>query len=118
MNLGKISRDYSYALMDPYKNQSKAARDILGEWHNATCTRLKINVDAKTIKRQGVEGLLMSIPAIFNSNLHYKAIPNRFAGRIRNQSETPEATDSAKDDLFHEDTQFIIKDGTIYYLPQ
>ena len=51
-------------------------------------------------------------------NLHYKAIPNRFAERIRNQSETPEATDSAKDDLFHEDTQFIIKDGTIYYLPQ
>lgn len=117
LNLGRVSRENSFALLVPYAKQAASAHDKLISWHDTTCQKLKIDVDAAWRERQGLSKVLWAVPALFNDELHYKAIPKRTVRQIRTQTAETEGIPSQADDLFHDDVQFIAKDGTLYYLP-
>ena len=57
-----------------------------------------------------------AIPALFNDDLHYKAIPERTVRQIREQIAELGEMPLQADDLFHEDVQLIAKDGALFYL--
>lgn len=117
LNLGAISRENSMALLAPYTKQADFTRDKLMAWHESTCQQLKIDLDAGWRERQGFNKVLLTVPALFKDELHYKAVPRHTVHQIRKQTENQDTTLTQVDDLFHEDVQFIAKDGALYYLP-
>jgi hypothetical protein len=59
----------------------------------------------------------MNIPALFNDDLHYKAISKRTAAMISRQSDGSTAIKPADDtDLFQKSVRLVAKDGKLYYL--
>lgn len=118
LNLGAISREYSYALYLPYSKQAESALEELNTWHKEICAKLEIDIGAIRRKRQGVEEFFIKIPALFNKNLHYKAIPNDIAGIINKQINANVLIQSTDEtDLFQQDVQLIAKDRKLYFLP-
>ena len=60
----------------------------------------------------------MSIPALFNDDLHYKNIEQDMANMINRQLEvTGTIEPDDKTDFFKSDTTLIAKEGKLYYLP-
>ena len=60
----------------------------------------------------------MSIPALFNDDLHYKNIEQGMANMINRQLEvTGTIEPDDKTDFFKSDTTLIAKEGKLYYLP-
>ena len=117
LNLGAISRENSFALLAPYAKQATAAQGNLIAWHEENCKRLKIDVDAAWRKRQGIDKIFMAVPALFNDDLHYKALPKNTVRLIREQTSGHPPVGISNDDHFYEDVQLIAKDGKLYYLP-
>jgi len=117
LNLGLVSKKYSYALFLPHAKQSTATQDRLIAWHETVCERLEIDVDAAWRKRQGVEGFFMSILGVVNDDFNYKALPKSTVQMIRKQSGDSSLTGIKEEDLFRENVQLIAKDGKLYYLP-
>ena len=61
----------------------------------------------------------MNIPALFDDDLHYKAIPNSTVKMISKQSgENQIHTPLNNNDLFQEDVRLVAKEGKLYYLPE
>ena len=97
---------------------SEESLDKLFDWHYDTLKRLGVDTFAFRRKRQGVNGFLMKIPAVFNDNLHYKGISERTAKMINFQiCGSTEQELNARSDLFQNDVRLIAKDGSLYYLP-
>ena len=118
LNLGTISRKNSYALMEPYTKQANDVLVKLNEWHNKVCEKLEISTEEQRRKRQGVEGVFMSVLGIFNDDLNYKMVPEDMIYRIKNQMDSEVQKGDAESDLFQEDVNLIVKGGKVYYLPQ
>ena len=119
LNLGAVSRENSYAMYLPYAKQAEGALEKLDAWHKSNRSKLEIDIDETRRKRQGVEGFFMNIPALFNDDLHYKAISKRTAAMISRQSDGSTAIKPADDtDLFQKDVRLVAKDGKLYYLPE
>lgn len=119
LNLGAVSRENSYAMYLPYAKQAEGALEKLNAWHKGNRSKLEIDIDETRRKRQGVEGFFMNIPALFNDDLHYKAISKRTAAMISRQSDGSTAIKPADDtDLFQKDVRLVAKDGKLYYLPE
>ena len=119
LNLGVVSRENSYAMYLPYAKQAEGALEKLNAWHKGNRSKLEIDIDETRRKRQGVEGFFMNIPALFNDDLHYKAISKRTAAMINRQSDGSTAIKPADDtDLFQKDVRLVAKDGKLYYLPE
>lgn len=118
LNLGTISRKNSYALMEPYTKQANDTLVKLNEWHNKVCEKLEISTEEQRRKRQGVEGVFMSVLGIFNDDLNYKMVPEDMIYRIKNQMDSEVQNGDAESDLFQEDVNLIVKSGKVYYLPQ
>ena len=119
LNLGVVSRENSYAMYLPYAKQAEGALEKLNAWHKGNRSKLEIDIDETRRKRQGVEGFFMNIPALFNDDLHYKAISKRTAAMISRQSDGSTAIKPADDtDLFQKDVRLVAKDGKLYYLPE
>ena len=119
LHLGEMTREYCYSLFLPYSKQSDEALASLKAWHQKNSEAFKIDLDSSRRRRDGVGGLLMNIPALFNDDLHYKNISGSTVSMISNQS-TGQSIIAPEDapDLFREDVQLITKDGKIFYLPQ
>ncbi len=118
LNLGAITKQNAFALYEPYSKQSEATLDRLYEWHSANLERLGINTLESRRKRTGIGKAVMSIPALFNEDLHYKSIPNEIASMINRQlAVTGTIEPDDKTDLFKRDTTLIAKEGKLYYLP-
>ena len=101
-----------------YSKQTEATLDSLYDWHSANLEHLGINTLESRRKRTGIGKAVMSIPALFNEDLHYKNIPQDVATMINRQLEvTGTIGPDDKLDLFKCDTQLIAKDGKLYYLP-
>ena len=116
--LGAISRQCSRAISLPYTKQTEDTLKELDTWHKGHCSKLGIKVDAANRKRQGVEGIIMNIPALFNDDLHYKAIPKKIADMIIRHSDCTARLKSFDDnDLFQKDVRLIAKGEKLYYLP-
>ncbi len=90
----------------------------LNEWHNKVCEKLEISTEEQRRKRQGVEGVFMSVFGIFNDDLNYKMVPEDMIYRIKNQMDSEVQNGDAESDIFQEDVNLIVKGGKVYYLPQ
>lgn len=119
LNLGKLSKENCYSMFLPYAKQADEALKALKNWHDATGKTLEIDLDASRRRRQGIEGFIMNIPALFNDDLHYRDVSKRTVAMISRQSSgqtAPTIQDAV--DLFQEDVRLIAKDGRLYYLPE
>lgn len=118
MNMGTISRENSESL---YLSYSKQTDDVLGKlrsWHKNNISRLGVDVSHKRIKRRGVEGAIMNVPSLINSDLKYKRISGQTVDMIKTQSNSNTKIKQDEDrDLYNEDVRLIKKDGKVYYLP-
>lgn len=118
-NLGTVSRENCHAMYLPYAKQAEVAIERLIAWHKDNGSRLEIDINETRRKRQGVEGLVMKIPALFNDNLHFKAISKRTVDMISSQSDSYSTKKPSDDtDLFQEDVRLVAKNGRLYYVPQ
>lgn len=119
LHLGEMTREYCYSLFLPYSKQSDEALASLKVWHQLNSETFKIDLESSRRRRDGVGGLLMNIPALFNDDLHYKNISGSTVSMITNQSAGQNIiAPEDEPDLFKEDVQLIAKDGKIFYLPQ
>jgi hypothetical protein len=117
--LGEVSREYCYSKFIPYAKQADDALISVETWHKKNSEALEIDLEASRRRRQGIGGLLMSIPAMFNDDLHYKDVSQSTVSMISNQSSGKRVLASEDGtDLFREDVRLIAKDGKLYYLPQ
>ncbi len=118
MNMGETSREYNQALYLTYLKQSEDVQKQLDTWHTNSISAYNIDLEQNKRKRHGVEGALMTVPAVFNHDLKYKAIPRSTASMIKKQKDANVGIKkSDKQDLFNEDVKLIAKDGKMYYLP-
>lgn len=119
LNLGAISRENSYAMYLPYAKQADDALKLLTLWHEDNSLKLEIDLESSMCRRQGIGGFFMNIPALFDDNLHYKAIPKSTVNMISKQSGENQVHTLEKDsDLFQEDIRLVAKEGKLYYLPE
>ena len=118
LNLGAVSKENCYAMYLPYAKQTEAALVQLKDWHKENASKLEIDVESTRRKRQGIEGLFMNIPALFDEELHYKSISGRTAEMISRQTfGTADVKPADDKDLFQEDVRLVAKEGKLYYLP-
>lgn len=117
--LGEISKDHCYSKFMPYAKQADEALISVETWHKKNSEALEIDLETSRRRRQGIGGLLMNIPALFNDDLHYKDVSKSTVSMISNQSSGKRVLVSENEvDLFREDVRLIAKDGKLYYLPQ
>ena len=118
MNMGEASRESCEALYLTYLKQFEEVQMQLYAWHTDNLSDNKIDLEQNRRNRQGVEGVLMKIPAAFNHDLKYKAIPESTASMIKNQINANfEIKQNREQNLFDKDVKLIMKDGKMYYLP-
>ena len=119
LNLGRASRENCFALLQTYEKQTLAADESLKRWHQTQADRFKIDTDASRRRRKGIEGAIMSIPALFNDNLHYRKIDTGTVSMISTQRGDYQLADLiGSKDLFNGNVRLIAKDGKLYYLPE
>ena len=119
LNLGRVSKGNCYALFLPYAKQSEEALKSLEAWHKENGKNLEIDLESGRRRLQGLEGFIMSIPALFDDDLHYKEVSKSTTSMITKQlSNRPDFISPDDPDLFREDVQLIAKDGKLYYLPE
>ena len=117
MNLGKVSRKNSFALLEPYAKQANDALSKLSDWHMGVCEKLEIDTEEQRRKRQGIEGLFMGALGMINDNFNYKKVSGTMINRIEQQTGSEISQRLIDSDLFHEDVNLIAKNGKLYYLP-
>ena len=119
LNLGRASRENCFALLQTYEKQTLAADESLKRWHQTQADRFKIDTDASRRRRKGIEGAIMSIPALFNDNLHYRKIDTGTVSMISTQrGDYPHADLIGSKDLFNSNVRLIAKAGKLWYLPE
>ena len=118
LNLGAVSKEYCYAMRLPYAKQLETTLEQLNKWHMENGERLGIDVASTRRKRQGIEGLVMNIPALLNNDFHYKPISRYTAAMISSQTDGVAKEKPSDDpDLFREDVRLVAKGEKLFYLP-
>lgn len=116
--LGTATKESCSALYQSYVQQSENALDKLKQWHQETDDRLEIDLNSNRRKRQGLEGFIMNVPALFNEDLHYKPISARTVNMIGEHAQSSSIVNIVNDtNLFQKDVRLIVKEGKLYYLP-
>lgn len=117
MNLGKVSRKNSFALLEPYAKQANDTLSKLSDWHMGVCEKLEIDTEEQRRKRQGIEGFFMGALGIINDDFNYKKVSGTMINRIEQQTGSEVSHALSDSDLFQEDVNLIAKNGKLYYLP-
>lgn len=118
LNLGAVTKKKCYDMYLDCETEVNKVLSDLADWHNLTAEELGIEKDKLRRKKQGVVGIIMTVPALFNEKYHYKAISNQTAEMINNQiGMYPMMNPYENKDLFQEDVRLIAKEGKLYYLP-
>ena len=118
LNLGAITKENAYAMCMPYSKQAKDIQMQLFQWHQNNLQALGIKLFEGKRKRQGLDKVLLSIPAVFNEELKFKGVPEETSSLIRQQINlSSEIVQEEKNELFQKDVQLIAKEGKLYYLP-
>ena len=117
MNLGKVSRKNSFALLEPYAKQANDALSKLSDWHMGVCEKLEIDTEEQRRKRQGIEGFFMGALGMINDDFNYKKVSGTMINRIEHQTGSEVSQMLIDSDLFQEDVNLIAKNGKLYYLP-
>lgn len=118
LNLGALSKDCCYGIYIPYAKQAENTLNMLNEWHSKNINQFEIDTHSARRKRQRLEKLISSVPALFNDDWNYRDIPKHTALMIIQQSHAVvDVKPDAKSDFFQEEVELIVKDGKLYYLP-
>ena len=119
MRLGTLSIEQCGSLLNTYITQSEQATAMLTAWHEDELKAYEIHLDDSTRKRDGIDGVIHKIPAIFNEEYAYKAITENVVNVIQNQITGLEKPKTMSNDkLFERDVRMIVKEGKLYYLPE
>jgi hypothetical protein len=119
LHLGSASREQCGALLPTYSKQVQDSLNQLSTWHKTQTEKFEINVDEKSRKRMGLDGVIYFIPGLINEENKFCSIPNNTVKKIIAQTNgytTRQNIDPI--DLFQEDVRIIAKEGRIYYLPK
>ncbi len=118
LNRGALSRENSYALLLPYVSQAEGSLEKLSAWHGDHMSKLEIDTKSSRRRRQGIEGALYAIPALFEDDFHYRKVSSRTSKMIRRQRRSSSTAETSNGpDLYKEDVTLIMKNGAVYYLP-
>ena len=91
----------------------------LNEWHEKNAEQLEIDTKKNRRKRQGIEGVLMTLPGLLDNDLNYIELKEETVAQIKHQVAPVPVMNSAIDgDYYQEDVRLIAKDGKLFYLPQ
>ena len=119
LNLGKVSREQCYGILQAYYYQSESAQGDLSKWHSEHIHRYNIDINESRRKRQGIDGAAHFLPSLLKEDWKYRGVKEETANMISVQFEGRE-----KDfipmtaDIYERDLELISKDGKIYYLPE
>ncbi len=117
MNLGAVSKESSSAIFNAHFEQSSIALQRLNAWHRTNISRFEIDVDGQRRKRQGFDGFIMTVPAVFDHKLKYRQMSSRTVANIQEQMQRELPQPGKSVDLFQEDVRLVSKEGRLYYLP-
>lgn len=117
LHMGAVSREHCSALLLTYTDQVTETQSRLTEWHQAAAQRLGIDTFEMRRKRDGFDGVIHSLPGLFNDDLNFRTIEKSTARMIMAQSAGSEHAYDISD-LYAEDVQLISKGGKVYYLPE
>lgn len=119
LHLGSASREQCGALLPTYSKQVQDSLNQLSTWHKAQIEKFEINVDEKSRKRMGLDGVIYFIPGLINEENKFCSISNNTVKKIIAQTNGYTGRQNIDPiDLFQEDVRIIAKEGKIYYLSQ
>lgn len=119
MRLGTLSIEQCGSLLNTYITQSEQATAMLTAWHENELKSYEVHLDESTRKRDGIDGVIHKIPAMFNEEYAYKSITENVVNVIQNQIASFEKPKTMSNDkLFESDVRMIVKEGKLYYLPE
>lgn len=117
-SMGAVSRENSYALVDPYSQQAAQAQQQLKAWHGDMASKFEIDLTKTRRKHQGIGGVARAVPGLFNDDLNYAPISTQMKMAINRQIFADEAESRREtSDYYSKDVRIIKKDGKTYYLP-
>ena len=119
MRLGALSIEQCGSLLNTYIAQSKQTTAMIISWHQDELKAYEIHLDESTRKRDGIDGVIHKIPAMFNEEYGYKPMTENVVNVIQSQIagfENPKIM--SNDKLFDNDVRMIVKEGKLYYLPE
>lgn len=118
LHLGAVSREQCVMILATYKRQVADTQERLTNWHQNTAKRLNISLEEGQRKRDGFDGVIHSIPGVFNYKFNFRSIDKSTASLITIQTSGHKETHlQHTTHLYAEDVQLISKDGKVYYLP-
>ncbi len=118
LHLGAVSREQCTALLPTYLKQVSDTQERLTGWHNTSTKRLGIDTSEIRRKRDGFDGVIHSLPGLFNDDFNFRPINKGIAKMITAQTSGHgdiHFPDEAE--LYGADVQLIVKGGKVYYLP-
>jgi len=119
MRLGALSIQQCSSLLNTYMSQTEQANTKLSSWHKKELKAYDIHLDSSNRKRDGIDGIIHKIPAMFNEEFGYRPISENIVTIIESQmSPSEEPRIIANDKLYEKDVRMIVKDGKVYYLPE
>jgi len=115
--LGKnnISSDLCYSLYNTFCKQSSYTRALLEEWHMKQIEILSIDLENNRKAKSGIDGLLSTIPALYDDKYKYTKLEQGLAEKINSQAHSKLKASEMPNNIY-DDVQIIIKDGKYYYM--
>ncbi len=114
---GAVSREQTTSLVPVYAQKVRQSLEQLAAWHGRQARRLGIDVSAGNRRRKGWDKFVHWLPALFNREKKFRAIPADMVAMIEAQTAGGGPTEREETDFFREDVELIQKDGKVYYLP-
>lgn len=117
LNRGKVSIGYCLSTYQKYAAQSESALYSLRAWHGDQMSQLEFDCSKSRRRRKGIEGFLMGVPGIFNDDFNYNTIDEGTTSAINKQMSAGRQVDASNEvDLYQEDVDLVVKEGSLYYL--
>lgn len=119
MRLGTLSVQQCSSLLNTYMSQTEQANTKLSSWHKKELKAYDIHLNSSNRKRDGIDGIIHKIPAMFNEAFGYRPISENIVTIIESQmSPSEEPRIIANDKLYEKEVRMIVKGGKVYYLPE
>lgn len=117
--LGVASIQYCGSLLNTYNEQTEKVCSLLSSWHEKQLKAHDIHLEKANRKRDGIDGIIHKIPAMFNEEYGYRQLSKEIVDAIAEQMtdfKKPEISIESK--LCENNVKMIIKNGKVYYLPE
>jgi hypothetical protein len=119
LNLGKMSKENCFEMYRLNAMRTEDTLRQLNEWHEKNAEQLEIDTKKNRRKRQGIEGVLMTLPGLLDNDLNYIELKEETVAQIKRQvAPVPVMNPPIGGDYYQEDVHLIAKDGKLFYLPQ